>query len=97
VCVDQEYDAELLESNNDDTQSLDNEGQRTPNTPVNDMGNCMGMPQQQPQQHQQGIFSNVRGFEYSLDSMFASDPTPNSTGSLTDGSLKQYNLGYGYR
>lgn len=99
MSVDQEYDAELLESNNDDTQeSLDAESQRTPNTPVNDMGNCMGMPPQQPQQqHQQGIYNNVRHFDFSLDSMFATDPTPNSAGGLTDGLVRQYNIPFSFR
>lgn len=93
MSVEQEYDAELLESNNDDTQeSLDADSQ-TPGTPVNDMSNCMGMPPQQ-QQHQQGLYSNVRRFDFSLDSMFAADP--NSAG-LTHGIVRQYNIPFAFR
>lgn len=97
MSVDQEYDAELLESNNDDTQeSLDADSQ-TPGTPVNDMNNCMGMPSQQSQQHQQGIYNNVRHLDFSLDTMFATDPTPNSAGGLTDSMVRQYNISFGFR
>lgn len=95
MSVEQEYDAELLESNNDDTQeSLDTDS-HTPGTPVNDMNNCMGMPPQQ-QQHQQGLYSNVRRLDFSLDSMFATDPTLNSAG-LTDGMVRQYNIPFAFR
>lgn len=94
MSVEQEYDAELLESNNDDTQeSLDADSQ-APGTPVNDMGNCMGMP---PQQHQQGLYNNVGRLDFLLDSMFATNPTPNSTGGLTDGMVRQYNIPFAFR
>lgn len=94
MSVEQEYDAELLESNNDDTQeSLDADSQ-APGTPVNDMGNCMGMPPQQ-QQHQQGLYSNVGRLDFSLDSMFATDL--NSRGGLTDCMVRQYNIPFTFR
>lgn len=93
--LEQEYDAELLESTEDDTQSgLENQS-TTDGVGSELMGGMLrGSPLQQ-----HGIYNNnnVRLIDPSFESMFNMEPTPpSSMGGLTDVFMKQFNSPFGF-